>query len=67
MGPYFEADGCLHVTVGATANNRGSSVLEVYTNKIVVRVRNHAKQIWNTKLRKEVKTSTSLTPLKRGR
>lgn len=46
-GNYCLQDGVLHVSVGATAGNRGSSILCVEQDKIVLRVRDHARAKWH--------------------
>ncbi len=45
-GEYALQDGVLHISVGATANNRGSSVLSIEKGKIVATVRDHKSASW---------------------
>ncbi len=45
-GEYCLEDGVLHISVGATANNRGSSVLYIAKDRIVAKVRDHGKAAW---------------------
>ena len=62
-GEYCLADGVLHISVGATANNRGSSVLFIGTDKITARVRDHAKRQWRDDFEFTLPGKTSLTPV----
>jgi Icc-related predicted phosphoesterase len=62
-GEYCLEDGVLHVSVGATANNRGSSVLYIGSDKIVAKVRDHANRRWQTKFEFTFPTKTTLTPI----
>jgi len=61
-GEYCERDGVLHVSVGATANNRGSSVLFIHGDKIVAKVRDHSKQRWRDEFEFTLATKTTLEP-----
>jgi 3',5'-cyclic AMP phosphodiesterase CpdA len=45
-GEYCLEDGVLHISVGATTNNRGSSVLNFAKDRIVAQVRDHGKKAW---------------------
>jgi hypothetical protein len=45
-GDYFREGNVLHISVGATANNKGSSFLFIHEDNITVRVRDHASQTW---------------------
>jgi hypothetical protein len=45
-GDYYREGNVLHISVGATANNKGSSFLFIHENNITVRVRDHANQTW---------------------
>lgn len=45
-GGYFAEEGLLHISVGGTANNKGSSFLFLEKDKIVVRVRDHEHKRW---------------------
>lgn len=45
-GNYYKEGNVLHISVGATANNQGSSVLFINDNEIVVKVRDHQNQTW---------------------
>ena len=61
-GEYCLEKGVLHVSVGATANNRGSSVLFIGPNKIVARVRDHANRRWRDDFEFTLSGKTTLTP-----
>ena len=58
-GLYHEKDGVLHVAVGASANDRGSSVLFIDNKGIKVRVRSHDKKAWVEKFDKTATFSSS--------
>ncbi len=45
-GGYFVEKGLLHISVGGTANNKGSSFLFLEKDKITVRVRDHEHKRW---------------------
>ncbi len=45
-GGYFAEEGLLHISVGGTANNKGSSFLFLGKDKITVRVRDHEHKKW---------------------
>jgi hypothetical protein len=62
-GEYFLVDGVLHISVGATANNRGSSVLLIAQDKIVAKVRDHAKRRWRDEFQFILSTDTTLKSL----
>ena len=57
--PGHEKDGVLHVAVGASANDRGSSVLFIDNKGIKVRVRSHDKKAWVEKFDKTATFSSS--------
>ncbi len=59
-GEYCLKNGVLHVSVGATANNQGSSVLLIGQDKIVARMRDHAKRRWRDTFTLTLHTKTSL-------
>lgn len=61
-GEYSFQDGVLHVSVGATANNRGSSVLYIAKNQIVAKVRDHSKQRWRDASEYAFAVNTTLQP-----
>ena len=58
---YFMEDNVLHINVGATANNKGSSVLYIEKNRIVVKVRNHKTQSWKNEFEYVYPVKTTLT------
>jgi len=45
-GGYCLENGLLHVSVGGTAQNKGSSFLVIEKNRVTLKVRNHEKQTW---------------------
>jgi len=45
-GGYCLENGLLNVSVGGTAQNKGSSFLVIEKNRITLKVRNHEKQLW---------------------
>ena len=59
-GEYCLDKGVLHISVGATANNRGSSVLFIGQEKIVAKVRDHANRRWLDKFDFNLPTDTTL-------
>lgn len=59
-GAYHAEDGVLHVTVGASANDRGSSMVEFRDDSITVRVRDHDKKVWKEKHQQVVPIKTTL-------
>ena len=59
-GEYCLEKGVLHISVGATANNRGSSVLYIAKDKIVAKVRDHAKRAWRDKFEFTMPVRTTL-------
>jgi Icc-related predicted phosphoesterase len=61
-GEYCLEDGVLHISVGATANNRGSSVLFIDRDKIVAKVRDHAKRRWRDEFEFTLPAETTLSP-----
>lgn len=62
-GEYCLADGVLHISVGATANNRGSSLLHFESDKIVAKVRDHAGGRWREEFEYTLECKTTLTPV----
>lgn len=60
-GDYFMEGNVLHISVSATANNKGSSFLYIDEHGIRVKVRDHAEQIWKEKLEYHYKLATSYT------
>jgi Icc-related predicted phosphoesterase len=62
-GEYCLDNGVLHISVGATANNRGSSVLFIGQDKIVAKVRDHAKGRWRDEFEFNLPTDTTLKSL----
>ncbi len=58
---YCLKNGVLHVSVGATANGQGSSVLFVEPECLVVRVRDHAHKRWDDRFRHVLNVTTTLT------
>ncbi len=61
-GEYCLADGVLHISVGATANNRGSSLLHFEKDKIVAKVRDHAGGRWREEFEYTLQGETTLAP-----
>jgi Calcineurin-like phosphoesterase len=59
-GEYCLEDGVLHISVGATANNRGSSVLYFAKDKIVAKVRDHGKSVWRGEFEYALPVETTL-------
>ena len=62
-GEYYLDGGVLHISVGATANNRGSSILYIGQDKIIARVRDHARSRWRDKCEFIFPTDTTLEPV----
>ncbi len=60
-GGYFAEEGLLHISVGGTANNKGSSFLSLEKDKITVRVRDHKNQQWVNKYQYILDIPTTLT------
>jgi len=58
-GDYYMEGNVLNISVGATANNQGSSFLSIDENEIRVNVRDHAKQEWKDGLEYQYKLPTS--------
>jgi hypothetical protein len=58
---YAYQDGVFHISVGATANNRGSSFLLIEKDKITARVRDHSKNQWRDQFLRSINCRTSLT------
>ena len=61
-GEYCLDGGVLHISVGATANDRGSSVLFIRPDRIVARVRDHANRRWRDEFEFSLPTDTTLEP-----
>jgi len=61
-GEYCLENGVLHISVGATANNRGSSVLLIGQDKIVAKVRDHANGRWRDEFEFKLPVDTTLKP-----
>jgi Icc-related predicted phosphoesterase len=59
-GEYCLEDGVLHISVGATANNRGSSFLVVEQNRIVTQVRDHVGGKWRKQYDYVLEAKTTL-------
>ena len=59
-GEYCLEDGVLHISVGATTNNRGSSVLYIAKDKIVAKVRDHGKTAWRDEFEYTLPGETTL-------
>jgi len=59
-GGYYKEDNVLHISVGATANNQGSSVLFIRDNEIVVKVRDHQNQSWRNSHEYKYAVNTTL-------
>jgi len=59
-GEYCLENGVLHVSVGATAGNRGSSFLCVEQDRIVMRVRDHSQAKWKDQFEYVLKAKTTL-------
>lgn len=60
-GGYFEDRGLLHVSVGGTANNKGSSFLIIKKEQIIVRVRDHENQQWKDEYAYSLDIPTTLS------
>ena len=61
-GDYYKEDNVLHISVGATANNQGSSMLFIRDNEIVVKVRDHQNQSWRNSCEYRYPVNTTLQP-----
>ena len=59
-GEYCLDGRVLHISVGATANNRGSSVLWIGRDKIVAKVRDHANRRWRDEFEFTLPAETTL-------
>lgn len=59
-GDYYREGNVLHISVGATANNKGSSFLFIHENNITVRVRDHANQTWKDSCQYHYSVRTTL-------
>lgn len=62
-GDYCLQDGVLHISVGATANNRGSSFLFVEHDKIITQVRDHVGGKWRKQYDYVLECKTTLKGL----
>ena len=60
---YCLEDGVLHVSVGATAGNRGSSFLFVEKERIFLRVRDHGQAKWKDHFEYILKAETTLADM----
>ncbi len=60
-GGYFMEGNLLHISVGGTANNKGSSFLIFEKDHITVRVRDHEDQLWKDEYKYSLNVSTTLT------
>jgi len=60
-GDYFMENNVLHINVGATANNKGSSVLYIEKNRIVAKVRDHKTLSWKNEFEYVYPVKTTLT------
>ena len=65
-GEYCLDAGVLHISVGATANNRGSSVLFIGRDKIIAKVRDHANRRWRHDFEFTLSAKTTLKPFPEG-
>ena len=59
-GEYCLENGVLHISVGATTNNRGSSVLYFAKDKIAAKVRDHGKTAWRDEFEYTLPVETTL-------
>jgi len=59
-GGYFQENDLLHISVGGTANNRGSSFLFLEKDMIKIKVRDHENGIWKDEFEYLWKTGTTL-------
>jgi len=57
---YFEEGNVLHMSVGASANNCGSSYLFIEKDKIIVKVRDHEHHLWRDEFTYQWDASTTL-------
>lgn len=62
-GEYCLEGGVLHVSVGATAGNRGSSVLVVEKERIILRVRDHGRSAWKDQFEYIIEGETTLADM----
>jgi 3',5'-cyclic AMP phosphodiesterase CpdA len=60
-GGYFSEGNLLHVSVGGTANNKGSSFLFIEKGKITIRVRDHEHKTWKDEFEYQVDVQTTIT------
>ncbi len=60
-GGYFTEDGLLHISVGGTANNKGSSFLIFERDKVTVRVRDHEHHRWKDEYKYILDVPTTLS------
>jgi hypothetical protein len=60
-GGYFAEGSLLHISVGGTCNNNGSSFLLFEKDKITVRVRDHEHQQWRDEFQYNLDIPTTLT------
>ncbi len=58
---YFTENGLLHISVGGTAQNKGSSFLFLEIDRITVRVRDHEQKIWKDEYEYSMSIPTTLT------
>ena len=63
---WFLEDNVLHISVGATANNRGSSILYIEKDKMIVKVRDHGNETWKARHEYTYPVQTTLTPATAG-
>ena len=59
-GTYFKEGDLLHISVGSTANNRGTSFLFIERDKITVKVRDHGRQAWRDEHEYQLNCATTL-------
>ena len=60
-GGYFKEKGLLYISVGGTANNKGSSFLIIEKDQVIVRVRDHEEQQWKDRFGYVLELPTTLT------
>jgi len=65
-GEYCLDGRVLHISVGTTTNNRGSSVLFIERDKIVAKVRDHANHRWRDEFEFTLPAETTLKPALKG-
>jgi 3',5'-cyclic AMP phosphodiesterase CpdA len=63
---WFLENNVLHISVGATANNRGSSILYIEEDKMVVKVRDHGNETWKSQYEYVYPVQTTLKPATAG-